>query len=71
MKVVVLGDGLLGSEIIKQTNWEYISRKKDNFDLTDYNNIEKNDLKNIFISTPADYYFSENFTNNEIKNSIF
>lgn len=42
MKVVVLGDGLLGSEIIKQTNWEYISRKKDNFDLTDYNNIEKN-----------------------------
>jgi dTDP-4-dehydrorhamnose reductase len=42
MRVVVLGDGLLGSEIIKQTNWEYISRKKDNFDLTDYNNIEKN-----------------------------
>lgn len=27
-KVLVLGDGLLGSEVIKQTNWNYISRKK-------------------------------------------
>jgi hypothetical protein len=29
MKVLVLGDGLLGNEIIKQTNWDYLSRKKD------------------------------------------
>ena len=28
-KVLVLGDGLLGKEIIKQTDWEYLSRKKD------------------------------------------
>ena len=34
MKVLVLGDGLLGSEIIKQTEWDYISRKKDGFDIT-------------------------------------
>ena len=34
MKVLVLGDGLLGSEIVKQTNWDYISRKKDGFDIT-------------------------------------
>jgi dTDP-4-dehydrorhamnose reductase len=34
MKVLVLGDGLLGSEIIKQTNWDYVSRKKDGFDIT-------------------------------------
>jgi dTDP-4-dehydrorhamnose reductase len=33
MKVLVLGDGLLGSEIVKQTNWDYISRKKDGFDI--------------------------------------
>lgn len=32
MKVLVLGDGLLGSEIINQTGWNYISRKKDNID---------------------------------------
>jgi dTDP-4-dehydrorhamnose reductase len=34
MKIVVLGDGLLGSEIVKQTGWDYISRKKDNIDFT-------------------------------------
>lgn len=34
MKVLVLGDGLLGSEIVKQTNWDYLSRKKDGFDIT-------------------------------------
>ena len=35
LKVLVLGDGLLGSEIVKQTEWDYISRKKDGFDITD------------------------------------
>lgn len=33
MKVLVLGDGLLGSEIVRQTSWDYLSRKKDNFDI--------------------------------------
>ena len=36
LKVLVLGDGLLGSEIVKQTGWKYFSRKKDGFDI---NNI--------------------------------
>jgi dTDP-4-dehydrorhamnose reductase len=31
-KILVLGDGLLGSEIVKQTDWDYISRKKNDFD---------------------------------------
>jgi dTDP-4-dehydrorhamnose reductase len=31
LKVLVLGDGLLGSELIKQTGWDYISRKKNDF----------------------------------------
>ena len=35
MKVLVLGDGLLGSEIVRQTNWDCISRKKDGFDIND------------------------------------
>jgi hypothetical protein len=26
-KVLVLGDGLLGSEVVKQTGWDYVSRK--------------------------------------------
>ena len=32
MRKLILGDGLFGSEIHKQTNWDYISRKKDNID---------------------------------------
>jgi len=27
--ILVLGDGLLGSELVKQTGWDYLSRKKD------------------------------------------
>jgi len=37
MKVVILGDGLLGSELVKQTNWDYISRKKDGIDIFNFN----------------------------------
>ena len=32
--VVILGDGLLGSEIAKQTKWDIISRKNNMFDIT-------------------------------------
>ena len=32
MNVLILGNGLLGSEIIRQTNWDYLAREKDNFD---------------------------------------
>lgn len=39
--VIVLGDGLLGSEIVKQTNWDYISRKKDGFDINDESSFLK------------------------------
>ena len=34
MSVLVLGDGLLGSELVKQTGWRFISRKKNNIDIT-------------------------------------
>jgi dTDP-4-dehydrorhamnose reductase len=39
MKVLILGDGKLGSEIVKQTSWDYISRKKDGFDFTNNKDI--------------------------------
>jgi dTDP-4-dehydrorhamnose reductase len=32
MKNLILGDGLLGSELIKQTGWDYVSSSKDSFD---------------------------------------
>lgn len=35
MKPLILGDGLLGSELVKQTGWDYISRKKTGLDFTD------------------------------------
>jgi dTDP-4-dehydrorhamnose reductase len=37
MKVLVLGDGLLGSELVKQTGWDFISRKKDKLDVLESN----------------------------------
>lgn len=42
MKPIILGDGLLGSEIRKQTGWDYISRKSHGFDF----------------STDIEYYFN-------------
>lgn len=39
-KVLVLGDGLMGSEIIKQSEWEYLSHKDDKFDVvTDFQHL--------------------------------
>jgi hypothetical protein len=40
-KIVVLGDGLLGSELVKQTEWDYISRKKNGFDISNYDSYYK------------------------------
>ncbi len=37
MNILVLGDGLLATEIIKQTNWNYVSRKKDNINFSNVN----------------------------------
>jgi dTDP-4-dehydrorhamnose reductase len=33
--ILILGDGLLGAEIAKQTGWDSISRKKNGFDIND------------------------------------
>jgi dTDP-4-dehydrorhamnose reductase len=43
LKVLVLGDGLLGSELVKQTGWDYISRKAGTLDIDDFwNSFPKN-----------------------------
>ena len=41
LKVLVLGDGLLGSELVKQTNWNFLSRKKDSFDIKNIDSFSK------------------------------
>jgi dTDP-4-dehydrorhamnose reductase len=44
LKVLVLGDGLLGKEIVEQTNWEYYSRRKNNLDINEIDTILPKDL---------------------------
>ena len=38
---LILGYGLLGREIFKQTGWDFISREKDNFDFLDLSSYKK------------------------------
>lgn len=40
LNVLVLGDGILGSEIVKQTGWDFTSRKK-GFDIKNIESIDK------------------------------
>ena len=53
LKVLVLGDGLLGTEIIKQTNWESVSRKKNLFDIDDLENSLAGYTPNVIINCIA------------------
>lgn len=53
MNIVVLGDGLLGTELVKQTGWDYISRKKDGFDINDEFNFIKLSEYDIIINCIA------------------
>ena len=41
MKVLILGDGLLGTEIKKQTGWDHISRKTHTFDFSAITSVYK------------------------------
>ena len=51
--ILILGDGLLGSEIIKQTDWDYVSRKKDNVDLDEILSIVASNDKSIIVNCIA------------------
>ena len=51
--ILILGDGLLGSEIVKQTDWDYVSRKKDNIDLDEILSIVASNEKSIIINCIA------------------
>jgi dTDP-4-dehydrorhamnose reductase len=59
--ILILGDGLLGSEIIKQTDWDYVSRKKDNVDLDEILSIVASNDKSIIVNCIAntDTYSSD------------
>jgi dTDP-4-dehydrorhamnose reductase len=40
LRVLVLGDGLLGSEIVKQTGWDFVSRKATRFNIEGFDRHE-------------------------------
>jgi len=44
MNILVLGDGLLGSEIVKQTGWDCKSRYKKNFNIDDLSGLIDYDI---------------------------
>ena len=61
-KILVLGDGLLGSEIVKQSGWDYISRKKDDVDLNDILSIISSNDKTIIVNCIAN---TDTYSNNK------
>ena len=52
-KVLVIGDGLLGSELVKQTGWDYVSRKKNKLTLDRLMSIILADDSNILVNCVA------------------
>jgi len=53
LNVLVLGDGILGKEIVRQTGWNYVSRKKDNLDIKYIENFLSNYEADIIINCIA------------------
>jgi dTDP-4-dehydrorhamnose reductase len=65
MNYVILGNGLLGTELQKQTNWDMLSRKKDRIEATDINTWYKILLSyDVIINCIA---FTETYSNDKRK----
>jgi dTDP-4-dehydrorhamnose reductase len=52
LDVLVLGNGLLGGELIKQTGWGYVSRRDTNFDIDDLSSLDNYDV-NVIVNCIA------------------
>jgi hypothetical protein len=61
LNVLILGDGLLGSEIENQTGWDCISRKRNNFSIDDFEDFIPKFKYDVIINCIAntDTYSSE------------
>ena len=69
MKVLILGDGLLGSELHKQTGWDVASRKLGNLDINNPEDLNKlikkyNTVINCVAHTQS--YSSDQFIHKEV-----
>lgn len=58
--IVIVGDGLLGSELQKQTNWDILSRKKNKIDFTKTDWYNLLDNYDIIVNCVA---FTETYSN--------
>lgn len=64
MKVLILGDGLLGSTLHKETGWSVLSRKKDGFDITNTSTYSK-----ILQQSPTSIINCTGYVNNRYDSS--
>ncbi len=71
MNIVILGDGLLGGEIIKQSCWNYISRKKDGFSIDTIDNFLSPDIDVIINCIAYTDTYSENRKSNWDVNCVY
>ena len=65
MKVLILGDGLLATELVNQTSWSYLSRKKDNFDISNINQFS--DLINQYDVLVNCIAFTKTYDSNKVE----
>lgn len=52
-KILVLGDGLLGRELVKQNQWDYVSRKKNKMDLFSLVSLIKENSHDVIVNCIA------------------
>ena len=73
MKHLILGDGKLATEIHKQTNWEYISRKNDGINFINIDSYTKyitNDIK-VIINCIANTNTKDNTKKSSLRCKLF
>ena len=72
LKVLILGDGLLGSELEKQTNWDCISRKRKNFSINTFTHtIQPNQYNTIINCIANTDTYSDNRDSHWETNCVF
>ncbi len=72
LNVLILGDGLLGSEIVKQTGWDYISRKAGTFDIDNIKESLDSHIPDIILNCIANTdTYSKNKENHWNINYVF
>jgi len=64
LNILVLGDGLLGKEIVSQTGWPYLSRKSTGFDIDNFMCMQIPKTTNVIVNCIA---CTDTYSNNRKK----